>query len=152
MIGGSLLPNWGTVFSILFTAGIATCYHVLSLRPSEKRKAIKTKKPLTLRIEGIHINKSMDDLQRELTSIIEGDPDLNQDAITVKTHAIVPRDQRIACATATFYTSIPKDEMTRRLRNASASPKASASPLYRFDDDFQGVTPLYDAGGDADVE
>ena len=146
MIGGSLYPSWGTVFSILFTVVVPTCYHVLLLRPSKKRKAIKPKKPSTLRIEGIHIDKSRDDLQRELTSIIKGDPYLNQDAITVKIHAIVPRDQRIVCATATFHTSIPKNELMRRLYEASASTQ------YRFDESYQGITPLYDASGNADVE
>ena len=146
MIGGFLYPAWSTVFSILATVVIATCCHVLWLRPSKKRKAIKPKKPLTLRIEEIHIDRSRDDLQCELTFMVECDPVLKQDAITVQTHAIVPKDQRKACATATFYTSIPKNEMMRRLCEASASTQ------YRFDDNYEGITPLYDASGNADVE
>ena len=146
MTEGSLYPNWGIAFSILFTVIIATCYLMLLLRPSKKRKAIKPKKPLTLRIEGIHIDKSRDDLRHDLMSIVECNSVLKQDAITIKTHAIVPRDQRKACATATFHTSMSKNEMMRRLCEASASTQ------YRFDDGYQGITPLYDASGDADVE
>ena len=146
MIEGSLYPNWGTVFSVLLTVVIATCYHVLLWRPAKKTKAMEPKKSLTIRIKRVRIDKSRDDLQRELTSIIEADPNLNQDAITVKTHSIVPWDQKEAYATATFHTSIPRNNMMKQLC------KAGANLPYRFDDTFQGITPLYEASGGADVE
>lgn len=147
MIGGYSYPNWGPVFStILLALAIVICYHILFWHPSKKTKAIRPKRPFTLRIEGVQIGKSSNDLRCDLLSIIEGDTILKQDAITVETHSIVPRDQRIACATATFYTSIPKNEMMGRLR------KAGTSLPYHFDDNFQGITPLYEARGGADVE
>lgn len=147
MTGSSLHLKWDTVFSsVLFTITIVMCYNVLFWRPSKNKKAITFKRWSTLRIEGVQIDKSRNELQRDLMSIIEGDPVLKQDAITVETRSIAPRDQKVACATATFYTSIPRDEMMKRLC------KAGAGLPYRFDDNFQGITPLYEASGGADVE
>ena len=142
MIGGSLYPSWATIFSsVLFTIAIVMYYHVPFWRPSKNKKTLQSKRSSTLRIEGVQIDKSSDDLQRDLMSIIEGDPVLKQDAITVETHSIVPRDQKEACATATFHTSISRNEMMKRLC------KAGASLPYRFDDNFQGIRPLYQARG-----
>ena len=147
MIGDPFGPNWGTILSsTLFAVATVLCYHVLFWRPSKKTKTTISKGPFTVRIEGVQIDKSSNELRCDLISIIEGDPVLKQDAIIVETHSIVPRDQKIACATATFHTSIPRREMMRRLCEAGASLP------YRFDDNFQGITPLYEAGEGADVE
>ncbi|KAL9022998.1 MAG: hypothetical protein Q9196_007438, partial [Gyalolechia fulgens] len=147
MIGASVYPNWGAVFgSLLFALAALLSYHLLFGHPPKKTKAIIPKKPFTLRIEEVQLGKSSNDLRRELLSLIESDSILKQDAITVEIHSIVPRDQRIACATATFHTSIPKSEMMGRLQ------KAGTSLPYLFDDDFQGITPLYEASGGADVD
>lgn len=111
-----------------------------------KTKATTSKRSWTLRIERIQIGKSSEDLWCDLTSIIKRDLLLNQDETTVKIDSIAQRDQKVACATATFQTSIPRNEMMKQLR------KANPSLLYRFDDNFQGITPLYKAIGGADVE
>lgn len=144
MIEGSLYPNQGIVFgSILLSVVVVICCQLLFWRPPEKTKF---RRPFTLRIEEVPINKSSNDLQCDLISIITGDSNLKQDAITIEIHSIVPKDQRIAYATATFDTSIPSNEMMKRLRIAGASLP------YRFDDKFHGITPLYEASKDVDVE
>ncbi|KAL8939772.1 MAG: hypothetical protein Q9211_002590 [Gyalolechia sp. 1 TL-2023] len=146
MIGGPVYPNWGAVFgSLLFALATLLCYHLLFGRPPKKTKASIHKRPFTLRIE-VQLGTSSNDLRRDLLSLIESDSILKQDAITVEIHSIVPMDKRIAYATATFHTSIPKSEMMGRLS------KARTSLPYLFDDDFQGITPLYEASGGADVD
>ncbi|KAL8992286.1 MAG: hypothetical protein Q9188_007622, partial [Gyalolechia gomerana] len=56
--------------------------------PSKKTK----ERPFTLRIEGVQIGKSSNNLRYDLLSIIEGDTILKQDTITVETHSIIPKD------------------------------------------------------------
>lgn len=111
-----------------------------------KKKTIKSKKPLTFRIKKIHIDKFKNDFQCEFIFMIECDLVLKQNAIIVQTHAIVSKNQKKACAIVTFYTSISKNEMMKRLC------KTSASTQYRFDDNYESITSLYDVSDNANVE
>ncbi|KAF2176608.1 hypothetical protein K469DRAFT_812982 [Zopfia rhizophila CBS 207.26] len=128
--------NWSKVF----TGALFTVFG----RPP--KKASTTKRPLTLRIEEVPIDKSREDFEHDLKSIVKRDPDLKDDSIVLVQYFLVRRDQRMACATATLLTSIPVNEVIRKLRQAGSSLP------YRFDAKFYGITPLYEGHEGADVD
>ncbi|KAH8707497.1 hypothetical protein GQ44DRAFT_777431 [Phaeosphaeriaceae sp. PMI808] len=158
-IGDVDYPEWGTLFTgALVALAIAICCHALFYRPLEKmpleKKASQIilqststpKKLLTLRIDEVPIHKSREAFECDLRSIIDRDPGLKEDSNTIMQHLLVRRDQKIACATATFHTSIPANEVIRKLREAGIGLP------YCFDSNFHGITPLYDAQEGADVD
>jgi hypothetical protein len=104
------------------------------------------KRLFTLRIGEIPIDKSREAFERDLRSIVDRDPDLKEDSITIMQHLLVRRNQRMACATATFHTSISANEVIRK------PSKAGTSFPYRFDIKFYSITPLYEPKEGADVE
>jgi len=122
---------------------IAISYQAIFRRPP---KPSITKRSLTLRIEGIPTEKSSEALKRDLKSIIEQDTKLKDDSVAIVQHFLVPRDHRVACATATIRTSVAAKEVVKRLHQAGSSYP------YCFDTVFHGITPLYENHGGADVE
>ena len=147
MIGGAILPDWSTVFTgALFALAIAICCHALFWRPQKKKRTLILKKTLILRIEEIPSHVSRETLQCDLESLVKQDPILRKDAITVVQVSFVQRDQKMACATAAFHTSLETDEVIKKLCQAHTGLP------YRFDNKFDGITPLYEASGGADVE
>ena len=129
----------------LLTLAVAICCHMLVWRPQKKKSPQKKKRTLTLRIGEIPTHISRETLQCDLESLVKQDP-FSKDAITVMQVFLVQRNQKTACATATFHTSLPTNEVTEK------SHQAATSLPYRFDDKFDGITPLYEASGGADVE
>jgi hypothetical protein len=101
---------------------------------------------LTLRIDEVPTDKSHEALEHDLKSILEQDPGLKEDSIIIIQHFLVARDQTMACATATFCTSISANEVIRKLHLAKTNLP------YRFDVKFYGITPLYEGHGGADVK
>jgi hypothetical protein len=140
MVGSTTQLGWSTAFIGALVALVIAHFW----RPP-KTKTSTIKRPLTLRIDEVPVNKLPETLECDIKSIVEGDPDLKAASITIERHFLVARDQKIACATATFYTSISADELISKL------DRVRASHPYRFDVKFHGITPLYEAAG-ADVE
>lgn len=134
--------SWvGAAFLVL---AIALGYRYTFRRP-EKKPTI-AKRWLSLRIEGIPTNNPKQVFERDFGSIIEQDPELKHASIAPKQHYLVPRNQKVACATVTIYTSIPAKEIVKKLH------KAGSSFPYRFDVSFSGITPLYEGQGHVDAE
>jgi hypothetical protein len=146
MIGNTDLPDWGTLFiGALVALAITICSQALFWRPPKKRISTP-KQPLTLRIDEIPIDTSIAALTRDLHSVVYQHLGLKEDAITIKLHSLFRRDQRTACATATFGTSLPKTELIKKLQQAETNLP------HRFDNRFHGITPLYEAREGAEVE
>ncbi|ERF76578.1 hypothetical protein EPUS_05851 [Endocarpon pusillum Z07020] len=138
--------NWGKhLTGALATLVITICCYALFWRPP-KRTVSTPKRFLTLRIDEVPIDKSREALEHDLKSVVERDPGLKEDSITIMQHSLVRRDQKMACATATFRTSIPANEVIRKLHQARSSLP------YRFDVKFHGITPLYEGRGGTDVD
>jgi hypothetical protein len=98
-----------------------------------------------MRIEQIPMEKPKEALEGELQRLLEGNLTNEDYTISITQLSIVPRDQRMACATATFNTSIPPNDLLRKLRQANLRLQ------YEFDLKFYGITPLYEAPA-AEVE
>lgn len=145
MIKGEVNLGWGIVFTAALTLAIVICCHALLWHPS--KKSSKTIRQLALRIEEIPTNKSRQSLQRDLEFLIDQHSVLKNNGSALVQFSLVQRDQNTACATATFQTSVPANEITEMLRKASISHFP-----YRFDSKFDGITPIYEASGGADVE
>jgi hypothetical protein len=124
---------------------IAILFHVLFRRPQSKKSSVY-KRPLTLRINEVPVDKSHEALQRDFKSIVERDPDLREGVTTIAHHFLVQRDQKTFCATTTLNTSIAANELVKKLGQARAGQP------YRFDVDFHGITPLYETLDGADIE
>ena len=153
MLGGTIIPDWSTVFTgALFALTIAICCHALFWRQQKKKstlipeKTLIPKKKLILRIEEIPAEIEPETLQLDLESLVNQNQILTEDAITIEQLSLARRDQKMACATAAFHTSLPPNEVIKKL--SQAHPR---SP-YRFDNKFDGITPLYEVRGGADVE
>lgn len=141
----SARPAWTIVLgSTLVSILIVVSIHMVFYR-SPRKKTPRWRK-LALRIDQIPTDKPADVFQRDLQSIINGAPDLKECATSIKHHLLVQRNARMACATATFYTSLDGTELVAKLKQAG-----SRHP-YRFDVDFHGMTPLYEDPAGADVE
>jgi hypothetical protein len=151
MIGHTDLPNWGALFTgaLVALAVIIYCQSFFwrTHKKSSPKKGVSTpKRFVTLRIEEIPIDTSSAALTDNLRSLVNQHLDLKEDRITIDQPSPIQRNQKIACATATFHTRVPADELIRKLHQAEARPS------YRFDVKFHGITPLYEAQGGADVE
>nr|KMM72211.1 hypothetical protein CPAG_08509 [Coccidioides posadasii RMSCC 3488] len=133
------------VISALIALAIAIWCHPLSSRSSGKLPP-KPKRALTLRVDEVPIDKAHAAFKSDLETIIGRDQALENDTISILQHLLVRRDRKVACGTATFYTSIPASELLTRLHRASFGFQ------YRFDIKFYGITPLYETGGAADVD
>lgn len=133
--------NWAEVALLVLVTAIS--YKAIFRRTP---KPLITKRLLTLRIEGIPADTSSEAIDNDFKSIIEQDPRLKDDSVAIIQHFLVPRDLRIACATATIRTSITAKEVVKRLHQAGSSYP------YRFDTVFRGITPLYECREGADVE
>lgn len=152
MLGGTIIPDWSTVFTgALFALTIAICCHALFWRPQKKKstsipeKTLIPKKTLILRIEEIPAGIPHETLQHDLESIVYQNPILRKDEITVLQASFVPIDRKTACATAAFHTSLKPADLIKLCQAHIGLP-------YRFDNKFDGITPLYEASGGADVE
>ncbi len=75
-------------------------------------------------------------LKDDLKSMIERNQDLKDGVTMIDHHFLVQRDQNIACATATFHTSISANELVKKLNRARDGHR------YHFDVNFQNITPL----------
>ncbi|POR38318.1 Uncharacterized protein TPAR_01489 [Tolypocladium paradoxum] len=107
--------------------------------------APKAKKSLTLRIDGIPADHT-DNLDSNLTSIIEQDPVLRGDADTAVRRSLAPFGKGSLCATISIITSLSADDLSTRLRRAG-----NGRP-YRYSCKFEGITPLYESEGGANVD
>lgn len=134
----------GWVGAAFLVLAIALGYRYTFRHP--EKKPVMAKRWLTLRIEGIPTNKLEQAFERDFGSIVEQDPELKHASTAPKQHYLVPRNQKVACATATVYTSIPAKELVKKLH------KAGSSFPYRFDLSFSGITPLYEGHGHVDAE
>lgn len=106
----------------------------------------KILKQHTLRIDEIPSDKSHEALQGDLERLVENNPGLKEGVSRIVPHFLGRRHQNIACATATFHTSISADDLAKKMTEAGVYHP------YRFDADFLGVTPLYESPDGADVE
>ncbi|KAL4962580.1 uncharacterized protein BDV14DRAFT_178258 [Aspergillus stella-maris] len=130
--------NWSAIFMSAFLALAISLWWHRSLRQSPKTTS-QRKRGITLRIEQVPIGKPREALEGELRCLVEENLTLKGCATSLEQLLVTPRDQRIACATATFNTSIPPDEFIQILRHADPHLE------YEFDHKFYGITPLYEA-------
>ncbi|KAK2026075.1 ankyrin repeat-containing protein, partial [Colletotrichum zoysiae] len=102
-------------------------------------------KSLTFRVDDIPSDHS-DDFVRRIRSILEQDPVLREVAASVALRSLVPRDEITSCATVSVVTHLSGDSLCMRLTQAGR-----AHP-YSYSCNFEGLTPLYEAEGGADVD
>lgn len=110
-----------------------------------ERKTTTSKRWIVLRIDNVSADMQRDVLQGQLEDCLKEDGDLRD--VGVQVYHIVRVQGSTACATAAFNASIPANKLAEKLSNTWAG----GSPSYEFDNDFDGITPLYEAP-DADVE
>ncbi|KAI3333095.1 hypothetical protein F4824DRAFT_491112 [Ustulina deusta] len=115
-------------------------------RRDEPKKA--KERYLTLRVNGVPLEKTRESLDDDLKSTAIPDPALLKPMSTLSHISLVRLNKHSACATATFHTSFPSDELVRRLQAAS---NERGYP-YKFDSGFYGITPLYEHEKDAYVD
>lgn len=107
--------------------------------------APKTKKSLTLRIDEIPAGH-VDNLDRNLKSILDKILDLQGDANPMICRSLVSHGKDSLCATVSIKTSLPADDLSAQLR------RATNSYPYNYTCKFEGITPLYEDKNGADVE
>lgn len=146
-IAESLLIAIKTFPQVLIVIIISLFVLVPRRRTSSTGKS-KVIKPYAIRVECIPLGYPHENLQNELENIVNGDLDLKNGVKRILHHFLSQKDQRFACATATFFTSLSPDELTRKLTNGSTR----LSLGYCFDVDFFGITPLYDSFQVDDIE
>ncbi|RBA17497.1 hypothetical protein FPRO05_11212 [Fusarium proliferatum] len=107
--------------------------------------APKTKKSLTLRIDEIPAGH-VDNLDRNLKSILDKILDLQGDANPMICRSLVSHGKDSLCATVSIKTSLPADDLSAQLR------RATNSYPYNYTCKFEGITPLYEDQNGADVD
>lgn len=136
------------VFATASVVLLATILHHRSLRqplkPAET-SAPKTKKSLTLRIDEIPADH-IDNLDRNLKSILDKILDLQGDANPMVCRSLVSHGKDSLCATISINTSLSADDLSAQLCQAG-----QAHP-YKYTYKFKGVTPLYEDKNGADIE
>ncbi|KPA35726.1 hypothetical protein FLAG1_11555 [Fusarium langsethiae] len=105
----------------------------------------KTKKSLTLRIDDIPADH-IDNLDRNLKSILGKIPDLRGDANPMVRRSLVSHGKDSLCATISINTSLSADDLSAQLCQAG-----QAHP-YKYTCKFKGVTPLYEDKNGADID
>ncbi|PCD23153.1 hypothetical protein AU210_014676 [Fusarium oxysporum f. sp. radicis-cucumerinum] len=136
------------VFATASVVLLATILHHRSLRqplkPAET-SAPKTKKSLTLRIDEIPADH-IDNLDRNLKSILDKILDLQGDANPMVCRSLVSHGKDSLCATISINTSLSADDLSAQLCQAG-----QAHP-YKYTYKFKGVTPLYEDKNGADID
>ncbi|KAK1982091.1 ankyrin repeat-containing protein, partial [Colletotrichum cereale] len=102
-------------------------------------------KSLTFRVDDIPIDH-INDFGRRIRYIAEQDPVLSGVASAIVLRSLVPRDKRIGCATVSIVTHLSGDSLCMRLLQAG-----NGHP-YTYSCNFEGITPLYEAEGGADID
>ncbi len=150
------------VFATASVVLLATILHQRSLRQPFKSPATqtltrrvddtptetsapKTKKSLTLRIDEIPADH-VDNLERNLKSILGKILDLRGDANPMVCRSLVSYGKDSLCATISINTSLSADDLSAQLRQAG-----QAHP-YKYTCKFQGVTPLFEDKNGASIE
>ncbi|KAI0817884.1 hypothetical protein GGR55DRAFT_694079 [Xylaria sp. FL0064] len=138
--------GWSLVIITVTIITMAIFYYFspkTSLENNENPLESATKEQdITLRINGVPFEKRLENLEDDLKSIPL------EDMSEPKHITLVRANKHSACVTATFRTSLPDDELTRKLQVAS---KEKAYP-YRFGSEFYGITPLYGHENEAHVD
>lgn len=106
---------------------------------------VRPVRPLTLRVEDISVETSGEEFEAYIKTVVENDPTLQIARVTH--HHLTRRNLKKACATVTFYTSKPPDQLIEQLLT---HPKFAQ--IYRFDTKFLGITPLYEPPEGGQVE
>ncbi|EJP61221.1 Ankyrin repeat-containing protein [Beauveria bassiana ARSEF 2860] len=150
------------VFATASVVLLATILHQRSLRQPLKSPATqaltrrvddtpaetsapKTKKSLTLRIDEIPADH-VDNLDRNLKSILSKILDLRGDANPMVCRSLVSHGKDSFCATISINTSLSADDLSAQLRQAG-----QAHP-YKYTCKFQGVTPLFEDKNGASID
>ncbi|KAI1274336.1 hypothetical protein F5Y07DRAFT_390609 [Xylaria sp. FL0933] len=142
--GWSLIIITVTIITIITMANFYYFSPKRSLENNEKPLESDKNLPknITLRINGVPLAKSLESLEDDLKSISLEDTSKSRHVTLVRTN------KHSACATATFHTLLPDDDLIRKLQVAC---KEKAYP-YRFDSEFYGITPLYEHENEAHVD
>ncbi|KAM3524619.1 hypothetical protein MY4038_007640 [Beauveria bassiana] len=107
--------------------------------------APRTRKSLTLRIDEIPANH-VDNLDRNLKSILGKILDLRGDANPMVCRSLVSHGKDSLCATISINTSLSADDLCAQLRQAG-----QAHP-YKYTCEFQGITPLFEDKNGASID
>jgi len=120
---------------------------IWNAQASKPTSQVRQVRPLTLRVEDISVDISREEFETDIKIVVENDPTLQKHVARVTHHHLTRRNLKKACATVTFYTSIPADQLIRQLLS---HPKFAQT--CRFDTKFLGITPLYEPPEGGQVE
>jgi hypothetical protein len=141
----AVLPILMAVAVVLATAVLRFIFSRRALLTDAKPNE-RPRRHLTLRINNVPLEYSRTDFEEKLESLIAEDSILKESIKTLLSVSLVRINQHSACGTATFYTSLPVHELVQRLRGGSKGRP------YKFDNEFYGITPLYEHETNARVE
>ncbi|KAJ5900022.1 hypothetical protein N7495_004766 [Penicillium taxi] len=135
---------WADLAKIVATASIVIVVTALLVRWRQPLEVPKPKR-LTFRVDNIPINDTKE-LEHNIKSFAEQDPDLQRAVATIICHRLTPRDKHFFCATVSITTSLSGENLCARLsRTSKCYP-------YTFTCRFDGITPLYEGESGADVD
>ena len=134
--------------AIALTLALATTF-AWFLSARKEPKAIPKAKVFTFRVEKVPCNQK-DDLLADISSIIQHNLVLRDSTLieTLICHSLVTRNEKYACATVSVSTYIEMSKFCGLLQTSTSKEKFH----YRFDDEFDGFTPLSGGGINASVE
>ncbi|PHH92317.1 hypothetical protein CDD83_7906 [Cordyceps sp. RAO-2017] len=141
-------PPWRAIAALAVTCTtFAATVHVLGQSCCCRTSRARTgRRQLQLRIDGIPIDRSIEDVQNIITSLVRGDKVLEEAVATPVVYSLAPTHACIAYAIVCVSASIRDEEVAFRLRQAAGASS------YLFSSAFHGITPLYQDGDSAHVD
>ncbi|KAJ8108205.1 hypothetical protein OPT61_g8336 [Boeremia exigua] len=142
--------SYETLFSLLVALLVAICYHILFWRTSQKAPTQETRTPeppttyqFTLRVSEVPLDTPHQSIEGELENVLRHDARPTNNTNVKVQLCRFSNHRQIAHGTATFATSLPKLAVIDKLQQGTE---------FRFDDKFDGITPLYEHVDGADVD
>jgi hypothetical protein len=141
------LPLVVTILLLLITL-VIQCRNQQAPTYLAKSTQMRPKRSVVLRAQEIPIQRTRDDVRKDLGEIAATDPTLKEVVSTLSHLTLVAMDNHWACATMSFDTTLSDPELVERFSRASAT----LPWRYKFDSTFYGVTPLYEDANGAQIE
>ncbi|GAW12879.1 hypothetical protein ANO14919_022500 [Xylariales sp. No.14919] len=148
--------SWLILYHILIILPTLIYFHVrfrapAYARPKDDQKHSdetpnKLRRGLALRITGIPIHRSCEDVAADLKHLFSTSPGLNEAIISFSVHSVIPMGRETSCSVVTVCASISQDFLLSSLRGAQCEPK------YEYDIEFLGITPIYQGCEGAKVD
>ena len=140
----------GTLLGLIILISILLRWSMQPKTVNQQQKRVspvekKSLKQHAIRIEEISPEISLESLVNDLQAIVKADPDLCDSTRRIEPHFLCARGQTLTCATVTFHSNVSAEILARKLTSAANEHR------YRFDANFQGITPVYESSTDVDV-